>query len=323
MPSAARDHTPPPDPHRFVVDESSFAVQGLSGDQMTHRFDRFNDTLEAIQQDHSVSCSPFLYDTECAPDLALADLLYGPESAIDRDTRLMLMRLLEKCPEWEEPTEGLPKQVDLAFLPATLALSVGFALRHVLRGFAVACVAVPDTGRSGPVATACEDGRAEIFFIDDIREIMHFWRSIFSLEKVPESDFLALAYRAFPDLVFSPDLALRKFHGSYDSVKDWIFHVLGVIHDHLPDVVARFPGQAHLITNAIRPHDVVMTPESSNTRANSHAIRQRDVEHDGVVYRCEWHAKQHWDSNRIHFMLPGEGPNGRAFIGRFVDHLDT
>ncbi|OEV31786.1 hypothetical protein AN219_02990, partial [Streptomyces nanshensis] len=60
-----------------------------------------------------------------------------------------------------------------------------------------------------------------------------------------------------------------------------------------------------------------------NTRAKEKVMRQRDVEHGGETYRCEWHAKQHPARNRVHFTLPEQQLDGRILIGIFVDHLDT
>lgn len=52
-------------------------------------------------------------------------------------------------------------------------------------------------------------------------------------------------------------------------------------------------------------------------------MRERDVTHDGTVFRCEWHAKLEPNRNRIHFSEPSEHLAGRVLAGIFVDHLNT
>ncbi|MGW2849900.1 hypothetical protein ACWC5G_34865, partial [Streptomyces sp. NPDC001274] len=52
-------------------------------------------------------------------------------------------------------------------------------------------------------------------------------------------------------------------------------------------------------------------------------MKQREIEHDGETYRCEWHGKKERHRNRVHFSLPDQRLEGRVLIGIFVDHLDT
>jgi hypothetical protein len=51
-------------------------------------------------------------------------------------------------------------------------------------------------------------------------------------------------------------------------------------------------------------------------------MRQRDVNHEGQVIRCEWHSKLEPHRNRIHFAFD-DTLGGKILIGIFVDHLDT
>ena len=52
-------------------------------------------------------------------------------------------------------------------------------------------------------------------------------------------------------------------------------------------------------------------------------MRKRDVEYEGIIFRCEWHAKLKREINRIHFSVPSDELAGKILIGVFVSHLDT
>ena|SRR3989442_892835 len=68
---------------------------------------------------------------------------------------------------------------------------------------------------------------------------------------------------------------------------------------------------------------VDLSPESPGTRASAKLMTERNVEYQGVTYRCEWHIKLERHRNRIHFALPDGTLSGKILVGLFVDHLKT
>jgi hypothetical protein len=59
-----------------------------------------------------------------------------------------------------------------------------------------------------------------------------FWRTLYALEKIGEAEFFDLANRAFPQLIFNPDLTFRRFDGGYQDLLPEVVRHLAVLNDH-------------------------------------------------------------------------------------------
>ncbi|MBQ0987717.1 hypothetical protein KBZ10_24995 [Streptomyces sp. F63] len=312
------------EPYRFVVDESSFDFRGLTEDRLTDLLNDFSDALTELREQHGIAVSPWWSETECADGVELYEILYGgAEPRAGRDARLRMAGLMDRCPSWDTELPGLPDQVEIAGVVQELAWSVGYALWQGVRGHNVGCLVFPAVGRRGwhPV-TGGETG-ADVYFIAETSALAGFWRELFVRENVPEGDFFARAAAAFPGLVFAESLTFRKFDGSYQDLRDWVVNVLAVVHDHFTDALAAHPGNTRAVQQLLGSHGITLSPESVKTRSKTKIMKQRDVKHEGEIYRCEWHAKQHPARNRVHFSLPAPRLGQRILVGIFVDHLDT
>lgn len=312
------------EPYRFVVDESSFDFRELTEIQLADVLDEFNGVLAELSGQHRVAVSPFWIDTECgAGGRDLYQILYESSDPEGHDERLLMGTLMDRCPSWDTELPGLADQVTVDGGESRLALSLGYVLWQGLRGHRVGCLVLPSSGRRGwrPV-TAGESG-TEAFFFSDTVAVPEFWRELFVRENVQECDFFARVTEAFPELVFADSLTFRKFDGSYAEHRDWVVHVLSVVHDHFANALAAHPGNMRSVQQELGSHGLSLSPESPNTRSKKKIMKQRDVVHEGEVYQCEWHAKQHPARNRVHFSLPEQRLGERILIGIFVDHLDT
>lgn len=314
------------DPHRIVVDESGFDFRGLSRDELADHLDDFNDALDELLSAHQVAVSPWWGEQLCTDDLELCQFLYDVRSShgVSPDIRRRLGLLLDRCRTWDVgPEDDFPDEVHIAGSASATAWSVGYALSRTLAGFCIACLVFPAVVHRGWVEVSGAPGTVEMYFFGEASGLLPFWRALFEREDVPESAFFDRALDAFPALVLAPGLSFRRFDGTYREMRSWVVKVLGVLNDHFERALTAHSGQPSAVQAELGAFGVDLSPESPNTRAKPRIVRQRDVQHDGEVYRCEWHAKKDPHRNRVHFSLPEQRLEGKIFIGIFVDHLDT
>jgi hypothetical protein len=192
----------------------------------------------------------------------------------------------------------------------------------ILQGRGVACLAFPDSGRAGFVPVRAGVHGGDVFFFSERRQLPAFWRSLFALESVPEDEFFALSMLAFPSSVFHPNLSFQRFDGSYPLLRDRVVAVLAALDDYFGIEFRKCNGLPHQVQAAFGRYGFDLSPESPNTRKSERLMRLRDVEYEGRVYRCEWHAKLEPHRNRIHFAVTNNSDD-RIFVGIFADHLPT
>ncbi|MFI0235197.1 hypothetical protein [Streptomyces sp. NPDC016845] len=297
---------------------------------MTDLLDDFSDALEKLSEQQAVAVSPLWMEVECADDRELYDVLYeGQAPRAGRDARLRMIRLMDRCPTWDTDVPGLPDRVEVAAVGRDLAWSLCYAWWRARQRHHVACLIFPAGDRRGwlPVSAIDEatsrPATEEVFHLAEAPELVEFWRCLFEREDVTEQDFFDRARQSFPHLVLADSLSFRKFDGSYPEMRDWVVRVLGVVHDHFADALALHSGQPHQVQAELGRFGLDLSPESPNTRSKPSIMKQRDIEHEGETYRCEWHGKRERHRNRVHFSLPDPRLGGRILIGIFVNHLDT
>ncbi|MFB6504655.1 hypothetical protein ACFYXP_07040 [Streptomyces sp. NPDC002466] len=318
------------EPYRIVVDESSFDFRGLTEERLTDLLDDFSDTLEELFEEQAVAVSPFWLDVECVDDRAVYDVLYeGEAPRAGRDARLRMVRLMDRCPTWDTDLSGLPDRVEVVGTERDFAWSLCYAWWQTRQRRHVACLVFPAEARSGWLPVSAIDGvvgepmAEKVFHFVDPSALSEFWRSLFERENTTEQDFFDRARQSFPGLVFADSLSFRKFDGTYTEMRDWVVKILGVVHDHFADAMTLHSGQPHQVQAELGRFGLALSPESPNTRSKPGIMKQRDVDHEGETYRCEWHGKKERHRNRVHFSLPEARLGGRILIGIFVDHLDT
>jgi hypothetical protein len=313
--------------HRLVLDESSFAFGAHDVEQVRTAVAELNDLLESLRaRSHPVAMWSDLYEVDCQEDLVLHDLLFDPErSPLDRDERTRLMQALTRLRYWDEDApSGVPLEVTVdGTSEAVFAPTIGYALLAATQRFAVACVVLPLVAPVGRRKVRGECGEGEVFFFSSAEALPSFWRATIAFEKPPEKEFYRRALDAFPNLVLHPGLSFGSFEGSYQDLREPVSAVLAEINDGFTAVWYEVSGQPHEVEVRMGSRGVDMSRESVKTRGSHKHMAMRDVDHDGVWFRCEWHAKLERHRNRIHFSLPSEALDGRILIGLFVDHLPT
>ncbi|WP_344888407.1 hypothetical protein [Actinomadura meridiana] len=308
---------------RVVIDETSFDFRELPPGQLSACLDRFNDVLDDLRAQGSSAHKPPCFESmSCDDELGLYEYLSSePGQSVDRDIRNRFYTLVDRCPEWDAAVPET-QNVSVDDGEPFEAWSVAYALTMVLGGIGVCCLVLAAHERRGFVSAAAA-AEAEIYFFADSSELPPFWRSLFTLENVPEPDFFPLAQKAFPQLILHEELAFRRFQGGYRDLRALVVTHLAVLNDHFLGVYAERHGIAREVAMALAEHGCDgVSPESPGTRGNPAAMRHRDVEYAGKVVRCEWHMKLRPNVNRIHFAF-GMELQPRILVGIFVDHLPT
>jgi hypothetical protein len=310
-----------PELPRVILDESSFELLPSSPVERSRSLLVLAEALETLllTEQHSVHRSELLYDQPCL-DTDLAELLFG--GLLERDLRLRLARLLDRCPSWNRFSSSVAARVAVEGRQVTVGSSLSFAVELAGRGHNAACLTLDVAGLDGLHDVVADDRLRPVFFFSFTDRLPAFWRSLFELEDVAEADFFPLARQAFGSLVFSETLTFRRFTGTYTALRGPVVQVLAILNDRFPGALRRHHGIPHDIEAELRVSGFGISPESPGTRG-SRLMARRVVSYRGEEYVCEWHAKLEPHRNRVHFTLPDPRLDGRMLVGIFVDHLDT
>lgn len=315
MPSVA-------DEVRVVIDESSFDFHDLPASRLNLFLDQFSDTLQDLRQSGSSAWKPPMFaETPCLDGLELYTYIL---TRADRDVMLRFFSLLDKTLEWDA---GYPicDEVQLSGKQAAMALSLCFAATAVISGHGVACLVFPGSQLRGFVDASSGIGRCKLFFFASVEDLVHFWRDLYHLEDIGERAFFDLTGRAFPNLIFHPGVAFRRFQGSYQERRSQVVEHLAGLNDHFLREyrTAAAAGRINDVEARLAAHGVGgVSAESVKTHKNLKAMRLREVDFNDSKVICEWHTKIRPEVDRIHFAFGAEFGD-KILICAFVDHLPT
>jgi hypothetical protein len=307
---------------RVVIDETSFDFHGLDPSQLDMFLDQFNEVLYDLRRDSlAVWKPPLLAYMRCLDEY---DLYTYVTATVDREIMRRFFSLIDKCPEWDA---GYPRceEVALGGRPLRSAWSASYAVTAVMSGRGVACLAFSGSQHRGFCTANSSLGQCQLFFFSATGELVDFWRALYALEDIAEQDFFRSADRAFPGLLFHPDLNFRRFQGSYRERRDQVVQHLGALNDHFLEEhgTAVAAGRVSDIESYFGSRGIGgVSRESVKTHSNPAAMHLREVEFNGDKIICEWHTKLRPEIDRIHFAFGGSFGD-KVLIGIFVDHLPT
>jgi hypothetical protein len=307
---------------RIVIDETSFDFSELESTQIDLFLSEFNDALHDLRRGGLEVWKPPLFaGTSCLNEQDLYSYLL---IATDRDIMRRFFSLVDKCPEWDA---SYPRcdEVEVSGRTQQSAWSVCFAVTAVISGHGVACLVFPGFEHRGFLPVVSDVGRCQVFFFSSADDVMYFWRGLYELEDIPERAFFQSVDRAFPKLIFHPDLTFRRFQGSYQRLRDHVVQHLGELNDHFLEEyrTASAAGRVSDIEAYFSSRGVGgVSRESVKTHRNVRAMRLREVEFNENRVLCEWHTKLRPETDRIHFAF-GDALEDKILIGIFVDHLPT
>ncbi|GAA1880725.1 hypothetical protein [Lapillicoccus jejuensis] len=305
---------------RFFLDEDGFAFTDEHPESLQATLEIFIDLLDEVERSGTVLAWDGIWDIQARSGRTLATLLFVP-SEIDRDIRRLLGARFDKIQKYDETLN--PSLTSICNGQST-GISPGISICAEKRrsGRAACCVTTNQSGRIGDVEISDGAGDAILApFLVQADQVPDFWRFALDVERAPNIEIHEVACWAFPQLTFAPGVwrQVRRFVGPAETSRRLLLQNLAGLNDHAPSVW-REEVQSHVIAARMKVlAGVDCSLESPNTHNNSAAMREREVDFDGRIVMCEWHAKLEPHQNRVHFKVQDD----RVYVGIFTDHLST
>ena len=240
---------------------------------------------------------------------------------LDRDKSFRLLTLLDRCEGWEQSTtDSVDSEVIVDGTPYE-GQGIWWAYNQSTLKYRTAVITSSHRFAAGvhSVDRPSQPLSVDIYFSVSSEDHPGFFRLLYEWEDVSESDFFERAQLAFPRLLFAASISFRSFQGTYRTLRPKVVDHLGRINDRFPELYASENGMSKEISSRLG----IEVSIEGNTRSSERLMRQRDVEFQGHVYRCEWHSKIEPHRNRIHFHVLGGSGEPRVLIGIFHEHLAT
>ncbi|MEJ3966482.1 hypothetical protein [Citrobacter braakii] len=293
----------------FILDErwliNSLIVANSSIDIMENIADLIDDINENLNS--SILCSSNIYEKECA-NQQLCDVLFGDLSRnpISRD---VLLRLSAKLDAMEKVNIKIDENTD-----------------------SDALIILKDYGSGALLFN--EDitidwwNPKSMMVVDIKNKIKTYYRILSVNEMISYSDLTIHLKDLFPSLYFLPDAKdFSKLGVPHDSCFPTIINHLSYLNDFARD---HYLEDRNSFNRTASSHGIDLSGESSNTRANNRASRERIRTIENTELRFELHTKVTWNKGRIHFHIGNNLPESvskitddKIIIGIVCEHLST
>ncbi|SKP51545.1 hypothetical protein [Mycobacteroides abscessus] len=308
---------------RVILDENCLSLSGLDDSEFVHALEEIADLFSSLVGSCRIGIMSVVYEVQCRDSLTVMDLCFSSFSRVDRDTRLRISSLLDKCLWIEAEEDDLIGEVRVGEMARECSFGMARALRQAAMGKSTCWATVPRSGWHEGWQTFDVGGDSlDLFVLSECSQLREFWRGIYTRDPIAETDFFHFSDLAFPDLLFMESLSFRRFRGAYHDVLPWMVLLLGAVNDRFSSVLESCQGDQNRVIEEFSAYGLQISPESPNTKKNKRAWRQRFVEYDGEEYLCEWHGKRLWDADRVHFSLPISKYDLKILIGIFTEHLE-
>ena len=307
---------------RFVVDEGALSLDDVPEAEREDSLMALIGQLDALRvSGEIIQLVENWGAVECLGGDDVAKTIYQYE-VLDRDQSLRLMYLLDQCVAWNSSDAIVIESEVIIDGSHCKGEGISWAHYQAILQNSTAVVTTPHRFAAGvhSVDKPSQSLPVDVYFAASIEDHPGFFRLLYELEDVPESEFFERARLAFPRLVFAADISFRRFQGAYRTLRPKVVDHLGRINDRFPEVYAAQNGMPTPISSHL---GINVSIESSNTRRSESLMHLRDVEFRGQVYRCEWHSKIEPHRNRIHFRVIDGIAKTEILIGIFHEHLET
>jgi hypothetical protein len=314
---------------RFVIDESSFVLEGLAAGIVQECLVDLLELITHCRGDAQViGRFSEIYQVPIDSSSELHDLLFAEPApvALPRDLRVGVATAIERCAIWnlnDDDVVELEARLNgelLGFAP-----SIVFVHKSVGERTGRSCLVLRCSHRSGERVVEVAGVSRALHFIGTPNDLPCFFRGLFELEEVDERTYMQLAPLAFPHLTFADglDRQFRRFSRPFVSIRQDVTRHLAALNDHWEAAFQGYPAPSEVARRMSALANVDMSPESPNTKANHRAWHQRRIVLGGRELYCEWHMKLLPTVDRIHFHPGNPAIDRGPIIGIFADHLDT
>ena len=304
---------------RFVVDENSLMLDRVCVGEREAEIESIIDELQALfEGGEHVDILSGWGSLNCLEGEDVANIL-AHGNVFDRDNSSLLLRLLGRCGAWDEDPNTVVDDEVVVDQEPHHSFGIAWARKMVLAGRGMAVITAPHrfSGGTYTVSRLTQPATVDVVFVATPTDHPRFYRTLYSVENVPEGEFFEIAAKAFPSLAFAPTLNFQHFEGAYALSRPEVVHHLSLINDRFLELYKAELGSSRSISMRL---GIAVSIEGQN-RMNQAFMRYRDAKFGGHVYRCEWHSKLELHRNRIYFHIGDEGTDGRVLIGVFHRHL--
>lgn len=300
---------------RFVVDESSWQLEGIAGMVIEEAAEAFLDRLAiAGQRSEAVAVYEGFWDFDGVSPSPFKAIFTTHGGIADADTRKRLQTALDRLPVWrDEPA------LDVSIAGSRfLAPSIAYAHSLVAESRAVACLPLIHCGRRGPTEVMCEGDSQVVHFVTDESSHRAFFRAATEVERCDDKTYPDLCGSAFPDLRWADDVwgGLRDFKNSFRSLRAEVTQHLAVLDDHGRDIFRGSPP--HEWSRRFAAAGAVASDENGKAKADSESQRSHTRTYDGASRTFWWHTKIRPKNDRIHFLYDSHADY--VIVGIFTKH---
>jgi hypothetical protein len=289
-----------------VIDETRIALPVGAEAALGSALEKIGELLSQLDGDRVLRLKrSTIYEAEVLPEIVLMDVLFSEAISIDADVRLLLMRQLDAIADWD--ADGDEES------------SEAFAVAKLTRGEPIACVVFERYAERLP-------GPPVLHRVGEYGGLLAFYREATEIGDYDELTYFRHASRAFPDLLFKPNIVAecRRFSEPFRAIRPVLTRAFAALGDLLPVLCGENADLRIIQKEFTVKSGFEISPESPNTHKNQKAMRQRDIVIGGIRLRCEWHLKLKPNIDRIHFHFgDAEISDNRIIIGILCDHLTT
>lgn len=305
----------------FVIEETSLQFHGLSYEQIGSSLSACAELIRSCREDGRVVwCSENIYVQKVFDRCQLFELLFDHRfsSNLDRDDLEFFRIEIERSSVWEKQNSIDDHNVIIG-QDEIIAPSIAFAANRSTTATETACVVSNVSSLAGPTSVSHTGRTVVLSFVSSGNEKINFYRQCLDREARSETEYMAVAPLAFPDLIFADELAsqFRRFREPYLTIRIKVTRHLSALNDQLPNLLGLPPSEIQARMG------IDLSLESPQTHQNQRAMRDRRVIVRGTEIVCEWHTKISPTFDRIHFHCGLPELGGKPIIGLFVDHLAT
>lgn len=257
------------------------------------------------------------------------EILYNevPPLELPRDLRRELMQYLDRCAVNNEAnnitiTISRSDKTVSAHTSGVYSLALAaFRKKHKLPIFAD----LSDNVLATSAKIEFQNLSTPCFIITSDNDLIGFYRSAIESLQLERDDFVAGVAKAFPNLVFHPDVRIEQLEVDLTQHLGTILQHLAFLNDEYPRLGKEVNWDLPSLKSSAAARDIDFSDESSNTKQDAKKIGKRvrtfTIKGTERKLTCSLHTKITRTIGRIHFYNPlPEDPN-RVFIGIFDKHL--
>ena len=207
-----------PDP-RFVVDEASFDFNGFDANEITDSLQALTNELACLRSDgETASVLSGWGAIICVGQTDVASLLTD-HLLVARDLGARLLSLLDKCTAWDDSCAEIVEPAVVVEGTPLESFGIAWVVQQQQAGRATAVVTLKHRPYRGAFSVTNQSANSNVHFVVEPQDHPSFFRSVYSVENVPEREFFSVASLAFPNLDFAEGLSFGRFDGTYANLK--------------------------------------------------------------------------------------------------------